>query len=86
MLIIGAGGHAKEILEVLTDNGEEKFFFYDDLFSNTALKIFNQFPVLKNKKEVSGYFENTDKRFVLGLGGTKDRMLLKDKLCGLAGN
>ena len=27
MLIIGAGGHSKEILDVLTGNGEENLFF-----------------------------------------------------------
>lgn len=85
MLIIGAGGHAKEILEVLTDNGEEKLFFYDDLQSNTALKVFNQFSVLKNQKEVSVYFKNIDRKFVLGLGGTKVRMLLADRLSAFGG-
>lgn len=81
MLIIGAGGHAKEILEVLADNGEENFFFYDDLPTNSMSRIFKQFSILKNEKEASSYFKKKDKRFVLGLGGTKARMFLAEKMC-----
>ena len=85
MLIIGAGGHAKEVLDVLINNGEGNLFFYDDVCSNTELKLFNQFTIFKTEQEAATYFKETDKRFVLGIGGTHVRKLLADKLYLLGG-
>ncbi|MEO8413530.1 MAG: acetyltransferase [Ginsengibacter sp.] len=84
MLIIGAGGHAKELLDILNFNGEEEIFFYDDVARNSDSKLFNTYRILKNTKEAAAYFQEGDKRFLLGTGGTKIRKVLADKF-GLLG-
>jgi len=45
MLIAGAGGHAKEIIEVLLQNGEDDIILFDDV-SPAKDKLFNRFKIL----------------------------------------
>ena len=85
MLIIGAGGHAKEVFDVLYNNGEKNLFFYDDISANSPVDIFNQFPVITTIEEAMDYFKKTDNRFVLGVGGTEIRKQLSDKIISLGG-
>jgi hypothetical protein len=48
MLIIGAKGFAKEVLEVLKQlNRLESVCFYDDVNDTAPAKLFGQFPVLR---------------------------------------
>ena len=64
MLIIGAKGFSKEILEILHLRGELKILYF---FDNVNGKLFGQFPILKTTFEVQKYFENIDKRFSIGI-------------------
>lgn len=78
MLIIGAKGFAKEILEVCRQNNElENLCFYDDVSTDAADKLYGQFPVLKNIESAKHYFENIDSRFTIGIG----KPLLRKMLC-----
>ena len=52
MLIIGAKGFAKEILEILHLRGElENLYFFDDVNDDVHGKLFGQFPILKTISE-----------------------------------
>ncbi|WP_297982254.1 acetyltransferase [uncultured Chryseobacterium sp.] len=86
MLIIGAKGFAKEVLEILHQNGEtENLCFYDDVNEDTPDLLFGKFPVLKSEEEAKTYFTNTDVRFTIGIGNPRLRKFLTEKFEKLAG-
>ena len=69
MLIVGAMGFAKEVLEVLHQlNETEDVVFYDDVNKDAPDFLYGKFPILKNKEAVSDYFKTVDKRFTIGIG------------------
>lgn len=80
MLIIGAKGFAKELLQLLLDNGEaENAVFYDDVNQEMPDTLFGSFPLLKNPEQASEYFSTVDSRFCLGLGNPHLRYKLMQK-------
>lgn len=86
MLIIGAKGFAKEVLEVLYQiNPTTKFSFFDNVTENLPDKLYHTFNVLKTFEEASQYFKDIDKRFVLGLGDPQARFKLAQKFISLGG-
>lgn len=86
MLIIGAKGFAKEVLEILHQNGESAILaFYDDLSLDLGTHLYGQFPIIKNKDEVANYFKNTDIRFTIGIGNPKLRFKLSKEFIDLGG-
>jgi sugar O-acyltransferase (sialic acid O-acetyltransferase NeuD family) len=69
MLIIGAGGQAKDLLFVLTELGmEDRIHFYDDVSDPAKLDLAGRFPIIRSKQEASDYFQYKDNRFALGIG------------------
>lgn len=74
MLVIGAKGHAKELLQVLLGGQPEELTFFDNI-SNDAF-LFNDYKILHSLEEVRLLFQ-TDNRFVLGTGNPP----LRHKLC-----
>lgn len=84
MLVIGAGGHALEVLDVLVqDNYPHPIFFYDDI--NPDNTTFRGYPVLKSMEDVRR--ELGEKFFfVLGIGSSKARKTLYQKFTGLGGS
>ena len=55
MLVIGAKGFAKEILEILIANNiDENIFFYDDI-NNSPDKLFGKYNILNSLKEAETY-------------------------------
>ncbi|TVQ45482.1 MAG: acetyltransferase [Saprospirales bacterium] len=67
MLIVGAKGHAKEILQILEkDYSIEQFVFFDGLSLEQSM-FFDRYHVLNCTKQVSEYFLK-DRRFVLAVG------------------
>lgn len=86
MLIIGAKGFAKEVLEVCHQNNElENLSFYDDVNDDVFGKLYNQFPILKSIEEARYYFENIDNRFTIGIGNPLLRRKLYEKFSSLGG-
>ncbi|AQX12405.1 hexapeptide transferase [Elizabethkingia meningoseptica] len=86
MLIVGAKGFAKEVLEICyQQNIFDKLYFYDDVTHDIGDKLFNQFTILKSLDEAKEYFENVDKRFTIGIGGPSLRKLLFEKFSTLGG-
>lgn len=86
MLIIGAKGFAKEVLEVLIQNNTTKnIVFFDNVNKELTGKLFNQFPILKTEEEVMHYFKTISKQFTIGIGNPILRKKMYDKFIGLGG-
>lgn len=86
MLIIGAKGFAKEVLEVVHQlNQLDNLVFYDDVNNDVPEKLFGQFPILRTILEASIYFKTIDKRFTIGIGNPVLRKQLYDKFTALGG-
>ena len=86
MLVIGAKGFAKEILDVLHQLNElDQLAFYDDINENAPQKLFNTFPILKTVEQARDYFNTTDNRFAIGVGNPILRKGLFDKFEALGG-
>lgn len=87
MIIIGAGGFAKELLQVVTQTVPlDQIAFYDDVTKNGPNRVFEKFAILKDEKALLTHFEKFGTDFTLGLGGAKLRQLLYNKIAGLGGN
>lgn len=70
MVIIGAKGLAKEVLEVFAQRNEiDNLFFFDNVSSDLPPLLFERFQILRSFEELQRTFEvSGDSRFVLGLG------------------
>lgn len=80
MLIVGAKGFAKEVLEVLYQNDQlENLVFYDDVSQDLPELLFDKYKILSNLDEASIFFSTIDNRFTLGLGNPFLRKTLCDK-------
>lgn len=86
MLIVGAKGFAKEVLEVLYQlNDIENVVFYDDVSEDLPKQLYEHFDILRNAEEVEKYFQNVDNRFTIGIGGPILRKKMFDKFTALGG-
>lgn len=86
MLIIGAKGFAKEVLQVFLDIGiTEKIAFYDDVNADLSGMLFDQFPILKNEEEVVDFFRVNGSKFTIGIGSPVLRFKLYKKFIHLGG-
>lgn len=86
MLIVGAKGFAKELLQLLIDNDQaDNVVLYDDVNSDLPDTFFGKFPILKIEEQAREYFQNTDNRFCLGLGNPHLRFKLAEKFRSLGG-
>lgn len=69
MLIVGAKGFAKEVLEVLHQlNQLEHLVFYDDVNEDVPAFLYEKFPILRTKEAAAYYFKTVDNRFTIGIG------------------
>lgn len=85
MLIIGAKGFAKEVLEVFSQRQElTGLAFYDDVSANTPPLLYNRFPVLTTAAATVEQFER-DPHFALGVGNPALRRRLATKMRALGG-
>jgi len=85
MLIVGAKGLAKEILEILHQLNElNNLYFYDDISADVTGKLYGVFPVLRNTDQVREIFQ-TDNRFTIGVGNPGVRKNLFDKFKEIGG-
>lgn len=86
MLIVGAQGFAKEVLEVVNQLNELKdLVFYDDVNKDLPDKLYGRFPILTSLEAASDYFTHTDRRFCLGLGNPFLRKKLYEKFLAAGG-
>lgn len=86
MLIVGAKGFAKDILEILQQNNElNQLVFYDDLNSDIEDELFGEFPIIKSIEEAEEYFSNVDARFSIGIGNPNLRYEMYHKFTSFGG-
>ena len=80
MLIVGAKGFAKEVLEICYHNDQiEDLVFYDDVNADIGEMLYERFPILKNCDEAKEHFALYDNTFALGLGKPQLRYALNQK-------
>lgn len=86
MIIIGAKGFAKEVLEILHQlNDLDNLVFYDDVNNDAPDILFGRFPVLKSIFEAENYLNTIDSRFTIGIGNPILRKKLFDKFTSMGG-
>tara|TARA_B110000285_G_scaffold134260_1_gene150510 strand:- start:746 stop:1381 length:636 start_codon:yes stop_codon:yes gene_type:complete len=86
MIIIGAKGFAKEVLEIAHQlNLLENLVFFDDISEDSDDLVYNQFKVLRTDNEVKTHFAEFGNEFTLGIGNPKVRQLLEAKFNSLGG-
>lgn len=79
MLIAGAKGFAKQLLDVLAQlNLLENLVFFDDY--DPDIRELYGYPVLKNTGEAFDYFQNAGPDFALGVGNPLVRRQMAQKL------
>jgi sugar O-acyltransferase (sialic acid O-acetyltransferase NeuD family) len=86
MLIIGAKGFAKELLEVLHKNDSlQNTAFFDDVNDDVFGKLYNKFPILKSTEEAQNYFQTISNKFTIGIGNPILRKKIYEKFSLLGG-
>lgn len=86
MLIVGAKGFAKEVLEVLWQfSKSQEIAFFDDLSQDLPDQLFNRFKILKSTEEVKSYFDTCGPQFTIGIGNPQLRFKLYTKLLDIGG-
>lgn len=86
MIIIGAKGFAKEVLEVVHQlNQLDNLVFYDDVNHDIPDVLFGQFPVLKSMDAAANYFKTVDATFTIGIGNPVLRKQLHDLFVAIGG-
>jgi sugar O-acyltransferase (sialic acid O-acetyltransferase NeuD family) len=85
MLIIGAKGFAKEILQILHLQKKLKNLnFYDDITQESMKEIYN-FPIITNLEDAKNYFLKVDSSYTIGIGNPILRMEMYRKFNNLGG-
>lgn len=85
MLIVGAGGFAKELLETFHARKEtENLVFFDETITSND-KLFGQFNVLKTEDEVKQYFNLYGNQFTIGIGNPMLRYNMINRFTRLGG-
>lgn len=87
MLIIGAKGFAKELLEtIIQNNPDAEIVFYDDISQDLPDLLFEKYPIVRTAKEAEVYFKEKNKNFVLGIGSPALRHKFYEKFKKLGGS
>lgn len=82
MVVLGAGGFFKDLMQTLTDNNEQ-FVLFDNT-GNPNDHLFNH-QIIKTIDNVKSYFEHVDNRFALGIGNPIERKRLSETFIELGG-
>jgi len=83
MIIFGAGGHAKELLDIIERNNYEgELFFFDDINKSVSSRLFNKYTII-NSVEKLLEMDLVDKRLILGIGNPQLRFLVSRKFTNL---
>uniref|UniRef100_UPI0040495D5E NeuD/PglB/VioB family sugar acetyltransferase n=1 Tax=Flavobacterium sp. TaxID=239 RepID=UPI0040495D5E len=87
MLIIGAKGFSKEVLEILIKNHDEtaNLAFYDDINFYKTSFLFDKFPILNSTEQAQNYFKQIDNRFTIGIGNPYLRKKIHEKFTAFGG-
>ncbi len=76
MIVAGAGGQARECLEILLENEDHhSLCFFDNTSANVPDLFAGKYRILRNAEEVAAWFKDTgDRSFILGLGNPLYRL------------
>jgi sugar O-acyltransferase (sialic acid O-acetyltransferase NeuD family) len=87
MLIVGAKGFAREVLQTLDDLGlvSAQLAFFDDVSADLPERLYGQFSILRTQEQVRDFFEKHGPAFVLGVGSPMLRKVLCEKLISWGG-
>ncbi len=86
MLIIGAKGFAKEVLEIFHQQKKtENIVFYDDVNRDIGDYLYNEFAILKNMQEAEKHFREFGPKFTIGVGNPSIRFQLYKKFSNIGG-
>lgn len=86
MLIIGAKGFAKEVLEVIHQQGiDGAVAFYDDVNTFEETLLYNRFRIIQTLEEAQKFLAKNDHKFALGIGSPYHRKVLSDKFTAMGG-
>ena len=89
MIVIGAKGFAKELLEDLVSSkynyNETNLYFFDNVSDNISEKLFDKFTILKSFEEVEKIFNTGSNKFCIGIGFPKHRKKLTNLFENLGG-
>jgi len=87
MIVAGAKGFAKEIVEICWQLGmTDDVCLFDDVNTNLPGRLFDQFEILTEISKAAEHFEIVDRRFVLGVGTPYARRTLAGKLEKIGGS
>jgi sugar O-acyltransferase (sialic acid O-acetyltransferase NeuD family) len=87
LVVIGAKGFAKEVLNVLDSNSEvNDLHFFDNVSHDLPDLLFGEFVILRTLEELEQYFLSISPYFCLGIGGSTIRKMLCDKASNLGGS
>jgi sugar O-acyltransferase (sialic acid O-acetyltransferase NeuD family) len=86
MIILGAGGHALEVLDLLLHKGHstDDIIFYDDT-GNPSGHVLGRYSIIKSSNEAEKYIQSHDNKFCLGIGNPVARYLLLNRLSSVGG-
>ena len=86
MLVAGAKGFAKEVLEILHQNSYKKrIVFFDNISNEIPRKLYCQFNVINNIDDVIKYFKKSGNNYTIGIGGPKERKNIYNKFSDIGG-
>lgn len=86
MVVIGAKGFAKEVLEILENlNDLQPIAFFDDVNVQEFSHLYKLFPILKTESEVTFFFDINNNNFTIGIGNPILRFKLYKKFKSLGG-
>lgn len=88
MIIVGAKGLAKEILEIVSvekDHPDSEILLFDNVNTDQPEYLFDRFKILKSFGAVKEHFGYQDKIFTLGLGNPHARLELAKKFVEMGG-
>ena len=78
MIIVGAKGFAKEVLEIVHQlDLLENLVFFDDINEDVGDLLYNKFKILHSFDEVKAHFEQFGNEYTLGVGNPKVRAKLE---------
>ena len=86
MLVAGAKGFAKEVLEILHQNSYKKrIVFFDNISNEIPGKLYGQFNVINNFDDVINYFKKSGNNYTIGIGGPKQRKHIYNQFSNIGG-
>lgn len=87
MLIIGASGHAKEVIELFSKEDRGNLVFFDNInFNNQEEPLFlDRFKIINSLDKAKDYFNKIDSNFLPAIGSTKSKEKIIKTLISLGG-